>query len=342
MATDERTPVAGLSGALREPQALELFQAISLLERSEPGAAPLGHGSGRGEALRLGGQVTLAFSPSDIGELRALPLAEGRDGPRWLLRTPLMALAGAGGPLPLPDAERLLQRERARDHAPRDFLDLFHHRWLSFLYRSRVQHRPGLQWRGPADSPLARALDALGGLGLDRGARGPAGERAWLRHAGLHGMAPRSMAGLEALLSDRLGLPVRGRSCVGGWLALDPADTPRLGRGAGLGSGAVLGRRAWDSSAGVALAVGPVPAERWADWLPGGRDWSALRWLAGRHVQRDLQLRLELQPGSWPATDRPRLGRARLGWSSWLTGRAQPRALAPLRLRLPSTGCAWS
>src|SRR5574343_120723 len=108
MDTDERTPVAGLSGALREPQALELFQAISLLEHSEPGAAPLGHGSGRGEALRLGGQVTLAFSPSDIGELRALPLAEGRDGPRRRPAAPARRRAPAAARArPRPRAARL-------------------------------------------------------------------------------------------------------------------------------------------------------------------------------------------------------------------------------------------
>ncbi len=335
MATDERTASAALSLALGpHPQSVGLFQAISLLERSVAGATALGQGSGRGEALRLCAQITLAFAPSDIAEVQPLP----GPGPRWLLRTPLMALAGTDGPLPLPDTERLLQSLRNRDPAPLAFLDIFHHRWLSFLYRSRVQHRIGLQWRGPADSPLARALDAIGGLGLGRGARGAGGERAWLRQAALQGPAPRSMAGLTAMLSDRLGLPVSGQSCVGGWLRLDGNDIARLGRGAALGGGAVLGQRAWDASAGIALQVGPVPAERWTDWLADGRDCLRLRWLTSRHVQQDLQLRLDLLPGTWPAQACPRLGQARLGWSAWLSRPQGGTALAPVRLRLPSTG----
>lgn len=337
MASDERTASADLSHGLGpHPQSMGLFQAISLLERSVADATPLGQGSGRGEALSLSAQITLAFAPSDIAEVQPLQGA----GPRWLLRTPLMALAGVDGPLPLPDTERLLQSIRSRDPAPLAFLDIFHHRWLSFLYRSRVQHRIGLQWRGPADSPLARALDAIGGLGLARGARGPSGEWAWLRQAALQGPAPRSMAGLTALLSDRLGLPVSGQSCVGGWLMLDINDTPRLGRGAALGGRAVLGQRAWDASAGIALQVGPVPAERWQDWLAGGRDCLRLHWLTSRHVQQDLQLRLDLLPGTWPAQACPRLGQARLGWSAWLSRPNGGTVLDPVRLRLPSTGQA--
>lgn len=337
MATDERTAGPGLMAVLRQcPHSIDLFQAINLVERSVPAAAPLGHDSGRGEALRLAAQITLAFAPSDVAELQEL----SGPGPRWLLRTPLMALAGADGPLPQPDTERLLQSARAKDRAPLDFLDLFHHRWLSFLYRSRVRHRIGLQWRGPADSPLARALDAIAGLGLARGARGPGAQQAWLRQAALQGPAPRSMASLTALLTDRLGLPVRGQACVGGWLTLDANDTPRLGRGAVLGAQAVLGRRAWNASAGIALQVGPIPAERWQDWLPGGRDWLLLRWLSGRHLQQDLQLRLDLQPAAASAQSRPRLGQARLGWSSWLSGPRRHTPLAAVRLRLPSTGQA--
>ena len=340
MATHERTTGPDLSVLLQRPQALELFQAISLLERSVPGASPLGHDSGQGEAVRLSAEVTLAFAPSDVREVCALSTDDEGRGPRWLLRTPLMALAGAQGPLPLPDTERLLQRARARDLAPLDFLDIFQHRWLSFLYRSRALHRLGLQWRGAADSPLGRALDALGGLGLDRGARGPAGEQAWLRHAALQGLAPRSMAGLTALLSDRLGVPVRGRSFVGGWLSLGVTDTPRLGRGAALGTGAVLGRRAWDASAGITLQAGPLPSQSWGNWLPGGSHWARVRWLASRHVQRDLQLRLELQPAELPAAARPGLGHARLGWGSWLTGHQRAMTPGVVRLRLPSTGQA--
>jgi type VI secretion system protein ImpH len=367
-----------LNAQLRELlQRAELFQAISLLERSAPHARPLGHGSGRGEAVRLGGHVTLGFSPSDVVLVRQLgpdgaPLPDADAAATtssttaapasaaqpaapaaartWQLLTPVLTLAGATGPLPLPYTEMLLQYRTAReagrpagstarhaqDAAPMAFLDIFHHRWLSFLYRGRKLTRLSLQWEAPARRPLARALDAVSGLGLTRPPRGPGHEPAWLRHAGLMGPAPRSMAQLEVMLSDRLGVPVRGEQFVGGWTALDPAETPRLARGLSLGQRAVLGRRAWDSSAGARLHIGPVPLAQWRDYLPGGAALARLAWLVASHAQQDLQWHVRLQPEAAAAGAGARLGGALLGRSSWLRPGRTPRPLAPVSLRLPS------
>lgn len=317
------------------PQGMDLFQAISLLERSAPTAERLGRGSGRGEAVRLSGYVSLGFPPTDVLEVeRSSPSDEP---PRWRLVTPALALAGANGPLPLSDTEQLLAQRGRRGRPPLDFLDIFHHRWLSFLYRSRKRHRISLQWEGPRDSTLARTLDALSGLGLADGAHGPHQERSWLRHAALLSPAPRSMAQLEALLTDRLGVRVKGEQCVGAWSSLDGHSSPRLGRGAALGGNTVVGRRAWDSSAGIRLAIGPIPAEQWEDWLPGGTKLALLGWLSQRHAQSDLRLHIVLQHAPEDGRQLPRLGAARLGWSSWLKPGLDPAALAPVQLRLPTT-----
>jgi type VI secretion system protein ImpH len=369
MAPADRIPAADLIACLlRQPQSADLFQAIGLLERSRPQASPLGHGSGRGEAVQLGATLTLAFAPGDVTAVRpvrsllpAAPEAEAEaeantqaeTAPAWRLETPVLALAGATGPLPLPFVELLQQQVRlTRDRAPLDFLDLFHHRWLSFFYRGRKRHRLSLQWESAAQRPLARALDALAHLGLGsqgrRALHGPGGEQHWLCHAGLLGAAPRSMAQLEVLLSERLGLPVRGQSFVGGWLALDARDTPALGRGLRLGERATLGRRAWDPAAGLRLQLGPVPAERWADCLPGGALLARAQWLCASHAAQPLATQIELipavsaGPGAAGLADlvglagATVLGRsaqpARLGWTTWLARGRQPRALAPVRL----------
>lgn len=318
-----------------QPQGMDLFQAISLLERSAPAAGRLGLGSGRGEALRLSAYISLGFPPADVMEVeRTSPPDES---PRWRLVTPVLALAGANGPLPLSDTEQLLAQRGRRGRPPLDFLDIFHHRWLSFLYRSRKRHRLSLQWEGPRDSTLARTLDALSSLGLADGARGPHEEQSWLRHAPLLGPAPRSMAQLEALLTDRLGVRVKGEQCVGAWSSLDGHSTPRLGQGAALGSNSIVGRRAWDSSAGIRLTIGPIPESQWEDWLPGGTKLALLAWLSLRHAQSDLRLNIVLQRAPEDGRQLPRLGAARLGWSSWLKPGRDPASVAPVRLRLPTT-----
>lgn len=315
------------------PQRFNLFQAISLLERGAPERAEVGTGVGIDEAVRLRADISLAFAPSDVSAV--WPPAE--EGQASSLRSPVMSLAGASGPLPTSFTEMLLLSRARKDHAALDFLDIFHHRWLSFLYRSRKKHHLGLQWRqADQDSPLAHLLDALSGLGRAEGARGPAGESALLRHAGLHNAAPRSMENLVSLLADRLAVPVRGRQCVGSWQALAACDTPPLGR-AVLGQ-AVLGRRVWDQSAGIELTLGPLPLARLPALLPGGAEHRLAGWLVRRHVQRELQVHLVLQPEPQAVQALPRLGAIRLGWSSWLSAGAgtHKTPLRPIRVHLPA------
>ena len=63
MATVERAPMRDLIAQLRAaPHGFDLFQAISLLERSEPSREPLGTSIGLDEAVRLSAEVSLALS----------------------------------------------------------------------------------------------------------------------------------------------------------------------------------------------------------------------------------------------------------------------------------------
>jgi type VI secretion system protein ImpH len=320
------------------PQGFNLFQAISLLERHAPERVALGTGVGHDEAVLLRGKVSLAFAPSDVVSIEPAATARGRS----TLTSAAMSLAGANGPLPLPFTEMLLQRRPGQDRSALDFLDIFHNRWLAFLYRSRKKHYIGLNWNASQqDSPLARTIDALSGLGRAEGARGPAGEVARLQYAGLQNAAPRSMLNMLTLLSDRLRLRLVGRQFVGGWQALDLADQAPLGL-AILGDQAVLGRRAWDAAAGIEVTALGVPMARLHSLLPGGQDHALMGWLLRRHAQSELQVRLVLQPEPQTPASLPGLGKARLGWTSWLAPHADkqtPANLQPISTRLTPTAC---
>lgn len=337
MGTDERPPAGSLiDRLLSRPQGFNLFQAISLLERAAPHAPPLGEGTNRPEAVRLSALVSLGFQPSDV----AAVMEGAVTGEAFTLKSPVMSLAGAQGPLPMPFTELLLERRAAKDHATAEFLDIFNHRLLAFLYRGRKKHHMGLNWSSPERSSLASSLDSLSALGLAVGARGASGESSWLRHAGLMGGAPRSLTGLFALLADRLGIKVSGRQFQGGWQALEPADLSRLGRqgcaAPRLGSTAVLGRRAWYQSAGIQLEFSDLPMARLQQFLPGAREHALTRWLVSRYVQQELRVELVLKPAVGQVK-RPALGAAagmRLGWTSWL-GAGSVHHAAPARLQLP-------
>ncbi|WP_116135468.1 type VI secretion system baseplate subunit TssG [Trinickia diaoshuihuensis] len=354
MGADDRLPAAALiARLLARPHDFDLFQAIHLLERAQSWARPLGTGDGTDEAVRFAGHVSLAFEPSDIRAVRADTAQPGRT--TYTLTTAAMTLAGASGPLPLPFTEWLLARRAARETAMSDFLDIFNHRFLSFLYRSRQKHAPGLNGRAPDEAALTACLDALGNLGLRAGERGPAGARRWLRHAGLLGGAPRSMAGLLAMLSDRLGVAVRGGQFVGGWRELDARDSARLsglGRGASrLNGRAVVGRRCWDQAAGIRIEFVDLVPDRFDALLPGGKLHELTAWLVQSYLEQDLDVHVVLRPAPGPAACAVGgAGAARLGWTSWLgaqrtpnTREAQrtPRAPARFTLRMAPSAQAW-
>lgn len=326
MGADERTPVGTvIEQLLARPQKFNLFQAISLLEMATQDA---GGCAGGVPEVRLRSHVTLVFEPSDIRHIEP-----PEPGDLYTLYTSALGLAGAGGPLPLSFTELLLERMAKRDRAMTDFLDIFNHRFLSFLYRSRRRHSVALSAFNPARSALVSTLDAIGSLGW----RQPGKEAVpmWLRHTGLFSGAPRSMAGLLSLLRDRLGLRIRGRQFAGQWLDLEDSAVSRLNGSAALGGGAVLGRRVWDQAAGIELVLQELTREQLHSCLPGGSTCLLLQHLVHRYMGQVMEVHMVLEPAAGCGAQGAlgTRGAMKLGWSAWLAG-GEGLLPAPVRLRL--------
>ncbi len=308
-----------LQRLLDQPQQFDLFQAISLLEREgvAEGRAEIGE---RGtEAVRLGSHLSLGFEASDVRAATRQPPT----GEAFRLTTPVLSLAGHAGPLPTAFTEMLLERQGAKDFATADFLDIFHHRLISLFYLNRKRRRPGLGWASPQASTVARASSRL--CGLEDGERG--GQRPRLRHAGLLGGAPRSMAALCALLTDRYGMPFAGEQFVGGWQRLEDDEVTAVGdarRPPELGRTAFVGRRVWDQAAGIRLYADEQPFARVLQLLPGGELHDDFK-SAVRHF---LPAALRVEVCLRPAADEVPAGRLgadsapRLGWNAWMSDAA--------------------
>lgn len=345
MGADDRPPGRAVIDQLSaRPQGFNLFQAISLLERAAPEAVAVGRSQGprEREAVRLHAFVSLAFEASDV---RAVG-GEAQTGEPFTLSTSALSLAGTGGPMPLSFTELLLERRARRDHATADFLDIFNHRFLAFLYRSRRKHHVALSPRSPTQSTLATTLDAASALGLHSGVRAPDGSALWLRHAGLLGGAPRSMTGLLAMLRDRLGVQVQGTQFRGGWRTLEPDACARLGTGTRLGQTqsqpAVLGKRVWDQGAGVRLAFSGLSRQGLRGLLPGGAEHALAQWLVRRFVPQDLDVEMELSLAPTEVRSSV-LGAAnpmRLGWTSWVAGPGFRGSLPPVQRKLADASAA--
>ena len=305
-----------------EPYRFDFFQAVRLLEMADSSAAPVGEGAEPArEAVRFKSSIGLGFAASDVAEVRPA----GDEGGATEMTVNFMGLAGATGPLHTPSTELIIERAWHKDTALRDFLDIFNHRLVSLLYRIRKLHRIGLDNTPPGNERVSEYLYSVVGLGTPslRG-RTQVKDRALLYYAGLLGQQPRSMAGLERLLSDYFRVGTSGRPFRGRWHALEESQWTligaQLGRNRALGSDALVGTRVWDQQGAFEVVLGPLTLAEFLDFLPTGWAFRPLcdlvRFYVGDEV--DFAFRLKLRAGEIPATRLGAEGGARLGWTSWL------------------------
>lgn len=312
-------PVAPGDELRTRAHAFEFAQAVRLLEMLRPGSVPVGEGADpQREPVSFRSSFSLGFPASELQELRPGP------GGRPELLVNFLGLGGALGPLPHVLTEWVLGRSAAKDFALRDFLDIFNHRLVSIFYRSRRASRLGMEWGSPETQRFADYLRAVIGLlseGLQE--RMPIPDRALLGYAGLLSKKPRDATGLQLLLCDHFGVPVEVRPLRGAFRELSSDRHTRLGskgQNCALGETTILGTRAWDQQAGIEVCLGPLPFQRYLDFVPGRPGYVALchlvRFYAGPGL--DLHISLVVQGGDVPPARLGRGGTAVLGQAAFL------------------------
>jgi type VI secretion system protein ImpH len=315
-----------------EPTSFGAFQLVRMLERLHPNRAPVGGWSDPAtEVVRFAVPPTFAFPTAEVHELR-LPEPGTTGAPQ--LSVAFFGLTGPRGMLPHSYTQHAAERARARDTAFRDFLDLFHHRALSFFYRA---------WKRPKAAPAHEAregewlLDHLldvAGLGTDKLRRRlPVRDEALAYYAGLLASRARPADGLACLIGDYFDVAVRVEQFVGEWRRVDRGGQCELGtddQPSVLG-GSLVGDVAWDPQARVQLRLGPLTRPQFDAFLPGGRAHAELRALAHLYADDDIGVDAQLvlareavtpcilEPP--PPADAGGAPRSRLGRGTWLASR---------------------
>jgi type VI secretion system protein ImpH len=301
-----------------EPWEFEFFQAVRLLELLDRERVPAGDGlSPDDEIVRFRSLVTQVFPASEVQAIRSP--ADPREPVEMTVN--LSSLGGASGPLPAVDSERVIERTWRKDFASRDFLDMFHHRLLSLLVRTRKAHHPSYTALTPIEGPVARYLYAFFGLASpELHDRTGVADRSLVFYSGILSQHPRSASGLERLLADYFQVPAQVTQLLGQWRQLEPGGWTVIGsrgRNCGLGDGAILGTRVWDQQGGFEVNLGPMNLRAFLDFLPRGGGFGPLCNLTRFYAGPDLEFgfRLILQAAEVPGS---RLGQSTLGWTSWL------------------------
>ena len=305
-----------------EPWEVSFFQAVRLLERFS-GRRPVGGFTPPSEeAARFAGDPSLGFPPSEIRALVPRPELPP------LMRVSFFGLYGAMGVLPHVYTEFIQERAFGKDTAFRDFLDLFNHRLVAFVYRAWFKYRLAIAWERSDDEIASRELSCLLGLGTPGlQDRQEISDETLIFYAGLVARQSRSAAGLEALIGDYFDLAVRVLPFAGAWRELDRSSWTCFGDPSPsnmLGQGVVLGDEVWDQQSTVRLRVGPLTLDRYESLLPTGAAYPALRSLCRFYCGQDVDVELQLV---LRREDVPSLGLEtggpgpRLGWVSWLVSR---------------------
>ena len=308
----------------QEPFRFDFFQAVRLLEKLFPERTPVGRFSHPArEVARFGVHNSLAFPASQI---QSMEWPEEEDGAPSMTVN-FMGLTGPEGTLPNPYTSLIIERLRASDASLRDFLDIFNHRWISLFYRAWRKYRFDVSAERDERDRFSRHLLSLLGLGTDDlQDRLAVPDDSLIYYSGLLSQRPRSAQALCQILTDYFAVPVKIEQFAGAWYRLDPSACCCFSDGFNdsecLGLGAVVGDEVWSQQSKIRIILGPLPLEKYLEFLPDGSNWPPLcSWVRFfSNEELDFEVKLILEREDVPACElgADDLSRPQLGWVSWL------------------------
>lgn len=311
----------------REPYSFDFFQAVRILGWLNPERSPVGRYSRpQDEVVRIGANPILHFPPSAIHSLTERPDA----CPLMVIN--FMGLIGPLGALPNYITELIGARLRAKDSTLLEFLNLFNHRLTSFFYQAWEKSHFTVAYERDRADPVTAILYSLIGFGTPGlRDRQPVEDEALIYYSGLYGPIPKSAAALEAVVGDYFDIPVEVEPFIGVWRTLAETDHCVVGsdvpESTQVGFGAVVGEEIWDQGSRLRLKLGPLTAARYADFLPTGSAWPALKAICRSFCGNDLEFEVQLflRREEVPACQLrdPQDNALCLGWHTWMKSREE-------------------
>lgn len=326
MAAADRPATGDLAGVmheqlLTESRRFDFCQAVRLLLAMHPDKLSPGlQGPLSREAVRFRANPSLGFPSADIDRLDVEKTPA--DFPAHVMTVNFMGLFGPASPLPVYYTEEIIRSDPDVAVA-RHFFDMFHHRFVSFIYRAWEKYRYDLQFRPGARDPFSNWMFALVGLGSPKLRSGDRID--WARllpYLGLLGMKVRSAALLAGVVSHYFGgVPARVEEYVKHSTTIDPIQRNRLGvENCTVGVSCLLGQRVRDVNTKFKLRIGALTFNQYREFLPGGLHHEAVRDLVSfTLVDRfDYDIELVLDAQHAPRAKLERGNPCRLGYSTWL------------------------
>jgi len=299
MGAEERKPDADLSTFdrfQRGARRFSFFRLVYMMERLYPAAPPVGgQGPAHDERIRLRGDTSLIFASSDVSEMTLEQYPDGQKRAR--ISVAFMALYGSVSPLPTHFAEQIALNDYQGGPQPiRDFLDVFHHRLLSLVYRSWTKYRLPVMYRKRGTDPFTRRMFCAVGLDGFKDHETPLDRFFFLRYAPILTSKSRSARGLEVVLGDLFGeMGVKIEQFVGHWTLIEKPLRNKLGvMNHQLGESLTIGRYVFDGTGRFTIVLGPVGYDEYLSFLPGGHRQPVLRGVVDTFTRGIYDVMLEI------------------------------------------------
>jgi type VI secretion system protein ImpH len=302
--------------ALR-PYAFNFFQAVRRLEAEHPFGPRVGCSIRLEEDyLRFCQIPSLAFAPSSIETVQRVSAVVR-------MYVNFLGLFGPNGPLPQHLTEFARDRMRnAHDPTLVRFMDIFHHRMLSFFYRAWACNEKSVDFDRSDQARYADYFGSLFGIGTaSLQDRDSLADWTKIHFAGRLSAQTRNAEGLEAILGNYFGIPTEIREFEGYWMKIPKENQCRLGETpdtGSLGINAIAGERKYEVQLKFRIRMGPMEMVDLQRLVPVGPSFKRLKDWVLNYVNQEYYWDVQciLKAAAVPAIA---LGQgAALGWTTWL------------------------
>ncbi|MFP3040542.1 type VI secretion system baseplate subunit TssG [Treponema primitia] len=282
---DIRKSVKKASQLLRKGiSAPDFWAFVRSLENADKTKPRLGRANNPGEEnVRFGQMPYLYFPTTDIAEIIEGGKNPGVDA---TLIVYFFGLLGVSGPMPLEFTNYIFRRSHSYfDNTWRRFLDIIHHRFLSFYYRAFAANQQAISADRPEDDVFADIIGSL--AGLPPGGGESAG--VMLDSARYFSMPVKNRWGLEDILRRTFISKLRIEEFVPAANDIPPENYAVLGkRNTVLGFDLQIGRSYISLTGKFEIHIGPLSFEEYQGFMRGSNGLARLSQVVDRYLDRPL------------------------------------------------------
>ena len=324
METQKRQSAAPIVADIKDrAREYNFFQAVHLLSKVRADSVLVGDKGPVGrESLRFRANASLGFPSADIDSIVDTTPSGESQLPSLLCTVNFLGLYGPASPLPVFYTEDVLGRTED-ENTSRHFLDIFHHRMISFVYRAWFKYHHHAQFKAGKLDAFSEQLLAL--VGMYSGGKKGASNLDWrkliplISVLGMRARSADTLANIVSYYFDNVSVSVQ--EFIVRRVQIDPSQHARLGTTqCVLGQEAFLGASVPDSSTKFCLHLGPVDFATYKNLLPGRPGHSELRALMQVALvdRLDYDVSIKVDVHDVPMLNLDKKTGGSLGWTSWL------------------------